>query len=476
MFSIDASMRSGQALGASLAHSAPSCCDSLADSSGASAGVPGGSGGGDSGGRQAGSWETTVSASASVSEAAGGGDLSRFQDSRRLRYLLHDLAHSILPPESRECACHHISTDSASVSYCSETGRARYRGVARCGNVWVCPLCAPVVAVKRAEQIEDVLRWAMVEGVSVLKLALTCAHSLGDPLSDLLDRQVKAIRSFKASRPVRRILASLAYHGSITSKEATWGPENGWHPHQHEYWFVSWPPGDAEALEKLRADLSAEWLKALSRHGLVGSPKYALYLGRMKEDEISGGAASGYLVKAGTAAGYLVKAGTAAGLELSGGALKQGRKSDKPHKAGHYSPMELLAVDASWSRALFLEFYHAFKGRKQLVFSKSILRIYGDLIGTAPGEDGEIVEKEEPLKPSEVTVLVLGHGYLAALRQAREAVRVLELVEAGRVQDAADLVESVYAAWVDRRYRWAVEHVRGRYRALGVSDIWRAAA
>ena len=395
--------------------------------------------------------ETTVSASADKRLA-----LLRSQESRKVRYHLHDLAHSILPSDSRECACHHLATDSASVALNKDTGLARCRGVVRCGNVWVCPICAPVIAVQRAQAIDDVLRAATYEELTVLKLALTCAHSRDDALGDLLDRQVKAIRSFKGSRPVRRILKSLGYQGSITAKEATWGPVNGWHPHQHEYWFVMLKP---EKLKALKSELSAEWLKALARHGLVGSKEHALFLGLMKPDEIEKQTASGYLVKAGTAAGYLVKAGTAAGLELSGGVLKQGKKT--ANKAGHYSPMELLAVNEGWSKKLFLEFYHAFKKRKQLVFSKSILKIYGSVIGGSLDECGIVMREEEPA-PNEETVLHLQHGQLQALREFRQAVRVLELVESGQVGAAADLIDSVYAAWVDRRYRFAVDAYKRR--------------
>lgn len=403
------------------------------------------------------SWETTVSAASvesirEIDPLPGGAT-----DQRRFRYWLHDRLHQILPFGSREHACHHVAADGGVVSLNRETGKARYRGVYRCENPWVCPLCAPVVQAARAEQVAAVLRWGHAEGALFFKVAKTAGHALGDPLSGLMDRISKASRSFQSSRAVRGILKDLGFMGSITSKEATWGPSSGWHPHQHEYWMCN--PRHGVDLEDVGERLSREWVKACQRQGLNANPAFAFWFKRMNPDEIEAGTATGYLTKSGTAAGYLTKSGTAASLELAGGASKKGTK---PHKQGHFAPMELLAMDQPWADALFLEFYHAFKGRKQVVFSRSILKIYGDLFGTMPGEDGEIVQLEERKKPDEEDVLQLQPGQLAALRESRQAVRVLELVEAGRAADARRLVESVWDASVMRRYRAAVDWYRKR--------------
>lgn len=406
------------------------------------------------------SWETTVSAATVelVEEKAGRSSWSL--ENRQFRYWLLDRLHSILPSDCRETACHRISSDSSSVTLNRATGKARYCGVCRCENPWVCPLCAPVIQAARAEQVSSVLKWGHAEGVAFLKLAFTCAHALGDPLADLLDRQVKALRSFKGSRAVRDMLREIGFIGSITSKEATWGPSAGWHPHQHEYWMCS--RVDGVDLDSLKAKLSAQWSRACERQGLYANPAFGLFLGRMKEDEIKAGAASGYLTKSGTAASYLVKSGTAAAIEIAGGAYKQ---ASKPHKQGHHAPMELLAMGERWADELFLEFYHAFKGRKQLVFSRAILRIYGDLFGTEPGEDWEPIEVDNGCQKDDEAVIALDYGQLNALREAKKAVRVLELVELGRVREAEDLIERVWADWVDARYRRAV----ARYRKAGAA-------
>ena len=424
--------------------------------------------GAEGGGVGASSWETTVSAATVelIEEKAGRSSWSL--ENRQFRYWLLDRLHGLLPYESRERACHRISSDSSSVTLNRATGKARYCGVCRCENPWVCPLCAPIIQAARAEQVSSVLKWGHAEGVAFLKLAFTCAHELGDPLADLLDRQVKALRSFKGARAVRLLLREIGFIGSVTSKEATWGPSAGWHPHQHEYWMCS--RVDGVDLDLLKAKLSAQWSRACERQGLYANPAFGLYLGRRKEDEIKAGAESGYLTKSGTAAGYLVKSGTAAAIELAGGAYKQ---ASKPHKQGHLSPMELLATDRPWADELFLEFYRAFKGRKQLVFSRAILRIYGDLFGTEPGEDWEPVEVDNGYQKDDEVVIALDYGRLNALREAKKAVTVLELVESGRIREAADLVERVWADWVDERYRRAVAWYRADGAAFGPDPAYQ---
>ena len=179
----------------------------------------------------------------------------------------------------------------------------------------------------------------------------------------------------------------------------------------------------------------------------------------MKPDEISSGAATGYLTKAGTAAGYLTKAGTAAAIEIAGGVYKQGDK--KPHKQGHYSPMELLALNQKWSDVLFCEFFQAFKNRKQLTFGRVILAAYKELFGTIPGDDFEVVQQNDSKKPDEHEVIALLPRQLFALRKARQAVKVLELVELGLIQDAKDLIDLVWERFNQDAYLAAVASFKG---------------
>jgi hypothetical protein len=180
----------------------------------------------------------------------------------------------------------------------------------------------------------------------------------------------------------------------------------------------------------------------------------------MTESEIVSDVASGYLTKAGTAAGYLVKSGTAAAIEISGGIYKEGSK--KPHKQGHYSPMELLAMGGPREKSLFLEFYQAFRNRKQLTFGRKILAAYRDMFGTVPGEDFEIVRRENTQQPDEDVIISLKPRQLYALRHAGKAVRVLELVELGRLSDAQDLIDLVWDNFCENAYLRAVANLSGR--------------
>lgn len=356
---------------------------------------------------------------------------------RKSAYRLHDRLSRLLPAGSRESACHRFVSRAGACVVASETAghvHARYAKTYRCGNVWVCPLCAPIVAAARAAEIGAILRCGDGEGFRFLKLALTCRHSSQDKLADLLKRQVKALAAFKNSRVVRRIRAAIGYVDSITAKEATWGPLSGWHPHQHEYWQCNLPKDFCLAV--VAKELELEWIKALAKHGLDGAAGVALFVGLMKRDEIKQGTASGYLSKSGTAAGYLAKAGAA--IEIAGQAVKGGGRK---HKIGHYHPMQLLSLEKKWADALFLEFYEAFRCRKQIVVGKLLKRVYDGLDVPEEQSNGELVAKQDRVKANERVVFSLPHRGLFVLRKYGVAVCVLELVEEGKETEARELVD-----------------------------------
>lgn len=404
-----------------------------------------------------GPWDTTVSIYTTETNSLQ----AKYQSKRAAAYQLQDRLHALLPLGSRECACHrgaaHPSSSSGIPVAYADTGEyrtARYRGVFCCGNVWVCPICAPVIAARRADEIGSILRCMDVEGFRVLKLAFTCSHSLGDSLADLLDRQQKAHANFSNSRLVKRVRGEIGYVDNITAKEATYSPKSGWHPHQHEYWVCNLP--DNFDLVEVAKALELEWIRALKKQGLVGGNGVALWVGLMKRDEIK--TAAGYLGKAGCAAGYLSKAGAA--IELSGLHYKQG----KDHRQGHFAPMQLLAVGEKWANELFLEFFHAFRYRKQIVIGRVLKLSYQGM--DLDESNGDIVQKADKLKPCEQVAFVIPPGGLKVLRRYGVAMRVLELVESKEESKAWDLVCDTLEKARDDDYRNAVIYLKAKGRGF----------
>lgn len=369
---------------------------------------------------------------------------------RRCQYQLQDHLFEILPIGARERACHRVSGDVPKKPLSvvvNDAGRARLANVYHCGNPWICPVCAPVIAARRASEIGDALRCADSEGFRWLKLAFTCAHTKDDSLQAVLDLQVQALRRFKACRSVSVLRASVGYVDSITAKEVTWSSVNGWHPHQHEYWMCNLP-SDFD-LGSFRAELESEWIAALEAKGLSGKPGVALYVGVMQPTEIDN--ASGYLAKSGIAAGYLAK---------SVSAVVSSHKPD--YKAGHMTPLELLSVGAAWSDSLFLDFWRAFKGRKQIVMGNKIVRAYRGFEVNKLDGDSEIVKKAASVKSDETEVCQLGKGELKILRYQKRLPAFLELIENDGVDKALEYLELCIETYRESEYRKAVVYLKAK--------------
>jgi hypothetical protein len=321
--------------------------------------------------------------------------------------------------------------------------------VAHCGNPWLCPVCAPIIAERRRQEIRSILEWGSADGLQFLFPTFTARHTRNDSLKDLLELFYQALRHFKQSRLVRSVFRSIGYYDSITGKDVTWGAANGWHPHQHEFWCCNLP--ESINLQEVASRLEEQWLVSLRKFGLDGEPGVAFKL-KLLDLKSSHGADE-----------YLAKVGTAADLsgEITGSStVKTGRKT---YKENHYSPLELLHLveqGKSWARGLWLEFADAYYDRRQVVIGRKLRAIFKDLFGTVPNDDFETVQQEAAIKPDETIVINLEPGWLDAIYHFKEECRVLELVEQGLIDEAANLLRHRYEELNHQRYLKAAEVVK----------------
>ena len=386
------------------------------------------------------SWDTTTSASIFNDDS---------RDHRKKRYDLQRHAHELLENRGRTCKCHKFTGKSGGGVALNADGRARYVGVSRCGDIWACPVCAPSVAAKRRDQIKSVLAHGHFEGFKFLFITYTCSHNKDDDIADLLDRQQKTLRGLKSGRWIGSVKDGCGYVDSISSKECTWGPQNGWHPHVHELWMCNLPADfDLQAFER---KLSDRWVKQLEKQGLNGKASYALKVKLLDLESVDG------------IDDYFTKSGTAADMswEMSGQEFKNA------HKQGHVTPVQMLALSAQGDKEmgrLWLQFVNAYRGRKQIVFGRFIHQTYQDLYGTLPSDDelAEVVDKPEV---HEKVVIDLEPLMMWALYTKKVRYKVLRLVEQYAIADAQALVNEVYDQWCSERYLAAVRHIRstGRY-------------
>ena len=287
-----------------------------------------------------------------------------------------------------------------SVTHADGTVSGQFGGVISCGNVWNCPVCSRRISGQRADELNTLLAWARAEGFAVVMLTQTFRHDRSMPCAASVDGVKKANTRLRNSKGWRK----LAHVGNVMATEVTHGQANGWHPHLHSLMVLRCSPDEAQS--KVEA-LRAEWLRALQYQGFTGNER-------------------AWHVQPATAAGeYVAKFGAAEELVL--GETKAGRN-------GSRSPWQLLADardgDALAAR-LFQEYAQAFKGKRQLVWSRGLKGLAG--IDEAREAQAEAEEKPEP---------VMVREWLGASDDWRAARRrrcaLVAAVEAGTDLDVAE--------------------------------------
>ena len=242
------------------------------------------------------------------------------------------------------------------------TGKAGYRGLVTCANLWACPVCSARISFKRQGELNDLLQRSRAAGYSPLLLSLTFQHKRGDVLASILDQFKDAQGRFRRRRDWAALKAFDV--ATVSALELTHGG-NGWHPHAHILVLVKAAPA---AAFKLVNGLRSGWLASLKSAGL------------------NGGKAAWQLQDASAAGAYVGKWG--AGEELALHGAKSGRN-------GARTPFAILADARDGCRrssALFAEYAAAMVGRRQLVWSNGLKAQFG--IGET--SDADAAQEAEP--------------------------------------------------------------------------------
>ena len=276
------------------------------------------------------------------------------QDNRTDNFRLRDVASSIMKDE-RICKCGKVPTGSkVKIFKHLESGKAHFSGLQTCGSVWSCPVCSSKISERRRLEISKAVKSWVASGGEVLLVTFTFPHSRDDNLKDLLLKQSEASKKFKGRSSYSKHLRSFyGIKGTIRSLETTFSNENGWHPHLHELWFVD----RGFSILQLRNYVYDAWSRACVDSGLdCPSLKNGV-------DIRSGDFASAYVAKWGLS------------YEISKSHIKKG-KSKKSK-----TPFQMLdEYDKGDFRlgSLFREYAEAFKGKRQLFWSRG-LKDYFDI-------------------------------------------------------------------------------------------------
>lgn len=283
------------------------------------------------------------------------------------RWALKREAETLLPSE-RVCRCQRVVVAGQIDVVRRPGGGAFFGGLESCGSVWVCPICAAKISERRrGELVDGIKRWTDGGGLALF-LTLTFPHRVSDSVTTLLSGFSSARRHLLNSRRWKSLKRRLSIAGTVRALETTFG-KNGAHIHSHEIVFCR------SSKIGLAEELLSVWQTACQSAGL----------------EIPNG--HGVSINDGTyAAQYAGKWGME--HELTKAHMKKG-------KEGGRTPWDLLRDYSEGDKEageLFKEYARAFKGKKQLVWSKGLREELGlgkestdEEVLAAQEEEGEIV-------------------------------------------------------------------------------------
>lgn len=270
----------------------------------------------------------------------------------------------------------------------TETGKARYKGLTACGDIWACPSCAAKISGERRKELERALVAANIAGIHGYLLTLTFPHEAGMSLEDLNGRFSKALASLKNSRGYKGFMERHGRIGQIKALEVKHGG-NGWHPHVHELVFAA--PGlleDTRGLDTLRA----AWVKALLKQGL-GDPAQRSDMLEHALDFRGGDDAAAYIAKFGHDERW--------GMSSE---MTEGMKKIGNDRSGHYTPFELLELSQhgeKWASVLYREYVAAMKGKRALTWTRGLRK---ELLGETDEQTDEALAALDDAAPEELFI------------------------------------------------------------------------
>jgi hypothetical protein len=280
-------------------------------------------------------------------------------DALKTRFKMQRAAVSFLSPHTnprgdkyRVSSCMHTRVASSVDIVASVSGSCSYKGLATCGSVWTCPVCASKISEYRKKELSKALDTFTAGGGICYMVTYTVPHKKHMLLSDVLGTGrstglAAANYRLRMSRPVNAMLKKAGVIGSIRVLEVTYGA-NGWHPHIHMLYLLSRP-----LPEKAKTIFFKAWSLAVESSGLR-QPTY-----KHGVDVKRAYSPAEYVTKYGRATSW----GTSS--EITKAHIKTGFHS--------LTPFDFLRSDRpDLTAPLFAEYAHAFHGRRQLYYSSGL--------------------------------------------------------------------------------------------------------
>lgn len=260
------------------------------------------------------------------------------------------------------------------VLYSPSIRKAHFGGLMVCGSVWTCPPCAAKISERRKLEIQSATDLFKEAGGHLYMITLTFSHSREDNILSLMRRLSKARIKLRESRGYKALRAELGQVGDIRTLEVTFGDKNGFHPHEHSLWLTA-NKFTARGLESFKSRLFVLWEKACRSAGLASPNR------KRGVDVRHAMSAAEYLAKFGRESTWGVAS------ELSKQHIKSGR-------AVSMSPFDLLRSYQAGNLEhgnRFIDYAEAFFGKRQIIWSRGLKRLFG----VAELTDEQLAEEQE---------------------------------------------------------------------------------
>jgi hypothetical protein len=296
-------------------------------------------------------------------------------------YYLQSIARKIFVGE-RVCACCRIPIPNRSPEIWGnvEQRRVKFRNVARCKSLWLCPVCANNITACRRSELEKVLS-AYAELCVPVMLSFTVRHHREYTLFDTLRTLTEAWRAMTKGKAWSKIQQRLGLRGMVRSLEITWSDRNGWHPHFHVVLLVS--KSEMGALAKQYDAIRQRWIAKVAEAGGNATWENGCQL------TVADNSIAAYVAKW----AHEPKPETEERLSRWGIATEATRGIAKEGRRGGMTPWDML-VECSQQRGfgmyakLLHEYAEAVHGERQITWSRGLKAS----AGIAEKSDEEIVE------------------------------------------------------------------------------------
>lgn len=267
---------------------------------------------------------------------------------RTERYALQSVSKDILPNERIKICLRNIIGSNVEVRNHLKTNKAFYSGLMICGSVWLCPVCAAKISEKRKNELTKAVTTHKNSGAFLSMLTLTVRHKRTDKLGTLLEAFNGAVSKMMTTKQYHEIRQEMGIIGRVKALEVTHG-FNGWHPHAHIVIFHE----NKTDLKKMEKRMYKLWSSACKKFSLSTTQEYGIDLQGAEHVQA-----------------YLSKHGSwSIEQEMTKSHIKKGRDSNM-------TPFDLLRDvlhnDDDYSKALFKEYALAFKGKRQLHWSRGL--------------------------------------------------------------------------------------------------------